>query len=194
MVHNLRAKRCLAGLLLVGLVGCSSGLPEQPVESDWQLDAEAGERPDADVDGDDGESTGDLTLELGGHGPSMADFEPYEEGAADFELIRGFQGGFHLEPVLYLEGVGREDFTAEIDYQVRRRSDGEMMNRQTTFEIGPRQWSAHEEGYLHFSNPVIFTSRRPDEIIGTPVELVVSVDLQGGGSVTVSDRGTVVDP
>jgi hypothetical protein len=185
----------LLSCLLAGAVGCSAGGVSSDVgpDSDWRLDTDRQEPGDADATDGDGEEAGDLTLDLGEHGPSGAGFEPYTDGAGEFELVRGFQGGFHLEPVLYLVGVEQSEFTAEIDYEIRRRSDGDLLNRETTFEIGPRQWSDHEEGYLHFSNPVIFTAGQPDAVIGTPVELVVTLDVQGGGSVHVSHVGTVVD-
>lgn len=162
----------LFGLLLaLGLGGCGYGVPD---------------------DGN-GEGDGGVELTLGRSADGGSGFEAYSTASAEIDLVHGFQGGYHVEPTLYLTGVGDSAPDTRIDYVVERAGDGEQISRDTSYEIVPGGWTSYQNGYLHRSNPVIFDIQEPEEVVGDPVELTVTVDVTDGEEVTESVEGTIVD-
>lgn len=137
---------------------------------------------------------GDLTLEAGRLVGDADSFEAYaDDGSAVIELVMGFQGGYHIEPALRLQGVETSGLETEIEYVVTRTSNGNRLNRPSEFRIGRRGWEERETGYIHRSNPVIFDIQRPSDIVGDEVELQLRVDVDSGGRGTTRVVGTIVD-
>lgn len=142
---------------------------------------------------DDGGDGGGDRLQLGRTMEGGSSFEAYATATAEIELVHGFQGGYHVEPALYVTGVGESAPDTSIDYLVERAGSGEQLSRDTSYDIGPRGWTEYEDGYLHRSNPVIFDIEQPDEVVGDPVTLEVTVDIVDGAELTRTVEGTIVD-
>ena len=186
----------LAAVLLgiaVASAGCDPG--GTPVEGDadangWELDGGGEVADDAEPDA---RGASEFSLQLGRPADQGMGFEPYASSDPELEIVRGFQGGFHLEPSLYITELDRRDFTAVIDYQVVRLSDGESLIRPTEYTIDQAGWISWADGYVHHSNPVIFTASQPSEVTGTEVRLQVTVRLEGGGRTRASLEATLVN-
>jgi len=177
-----------AGLMLVVGVGCfpPDGTPETGPDTH--------STPDADgVDGSGEVSDGDLTLTMGRSSDDRESYDPYPDEGAEIRLIHGFQGGYHVEPALHVAGIEAREFSTTIRYSVERIEDGEKLNRRNTYNIGQYGWMDHQGGHLHHSNPVVFETRMPDQLLGDAVRMTVTVDIDDGGRVSDTQTGTLVD-
>ena len=141
----------------------------------------------------DGTESDELVLDLGRRTMGGNGFEPYDDSNADVEIVHGFQGGYHIEPTLYLTGVDEEMFTADIHYEVVRDSDGEMLNSRKDYVVDHYGWMSYQDGFLHHSNPVIFAISGPSDVKGDGVEISITVDVRQGGAVSVTQDATIVD-
>lgn len=148
---------------------------------------------DTGVSDDGDEAGGDLTLKMGESIDGGDSYAPYPGEDAEIRLIHGFQGGYHVEPSLYVTGIDTTEFSTTIEYRVVRTSDGEQLNRRETYEIDHYGWLDRRDGYLHHSNPVIFKTNDPDEVLGDDIRMEVTVDLENGGNVSGTQKGTLVD-
>ena len=195
--------RCLPRLLTlaaaVALVASACSPPPDPpsdtVDDGWSVDTHGGSDT-AEEPGDGGEDGGppaDLALDLGSFADEGNAYDPYPEEGAEIRLVHGFQGGYHVEPSMYLSGISQSGFEATITYEVERVSDGEKLNRRDTYIVGQYGWTSYKEGFLHHSNPVVFKTRTPDEVLGDEIQLRVTVDLENGGKASDTQTGTLID-
>lgn len=182
-----------AALVAAAVWGCSDGEGDQPGSDteDWSTSTDVS--GDADTTESNPEPTDGLSLALGRPADGGEGFEAYAEEDAEIELVHGFQGGYHIEPVLYLSGIEREGFEADVEYVVEERESGQQVNRTSEFQIGRFGLNEYEGGYLYHSPPVVFEVESPSEITGAEIRLEVSLDVVGGSSTTTTRIATIVD-
>lgn len=183
----------LVMVLLVGSVGCPvDSDPDNPPRPDAGPPTvrDGGEEsgPDADRACREG---GDLVL--GQSSSDRASFTPYSEENAEVRLVHGFQGGYHLEPAVYVPDGPDGEFEAEVYYDVWRLEDDERLNRRRRYLVTHHGWMEYEGGLLHHSNPVILAVSSPEALVGDRVCLQVRVDIEGGPEVSGTRIATVVE-
>jgi hypothetical protein len=144
--------------------------------------------PDADRECREGGALG-----LGQSSASRASYTPYSDEGAEVRLVHGFQGGYHLEPAVYVPDGPDGEFESEVYYDVWRLSDGERLNRRRRYLVTHHGWLDYEGGLLHHSNPVILAVSSPEALVGDRVCLEVRVDIEGGREVSGTRIATVVD-
>lgn len=193
-------------LLVLGVVvllatGASCGPKPNPGDDagdggDWTLDG--GDSTDGGEAGADGGGDGDLSMTLGRLNTEERSFEKYPVGEARVEVVSGFQGGFHVEPSILLQGVEADPFEAELEYEVRDRDSGEVMTRPTLYNIESRWgWLEYKkgDGVVHHSNPVIFDGiAGPEDVEGEKVILWVRAKImETGAEVEVEKEAEIIN-
>lgn len=146
------------------------------------------EKPDGGVpDGGPGE----LTAQLGTF--EGANFRPLEE-TGELEIISGFQGGWHVEPLLLIDGVGsKEILSGTLLFVVERESSSEEVGAAPEQEVEPVFWDNYQDdSYLFLTQPV-FLNFPPDQLVGERVVLEMTLSLTNGEELTVSQQTTLKD-
>lgn len=191
---NVRSLASLVVVLLVGAAGCPvDSKPEDPPLPDTRVpDGRDGgdEMPGPDADRECREG-GDLVI--GQTSADRASFTPYSEADAEVRLVHGFQGGYHVEPAVYVPDGPDGEFESDVYYDVWQLADGERLNRRRRYLVTHHGWLDYEGGLLHHSNPVILAVSSPEALVGDRVCLEVRVDIAGGPEVSGTRIATVVD-
>ena len=148
-----------------------------------------GENPDAGSDA--GDASESLEVELGRR-IDPAEHDPLPDSGAVFEIISGFQGGYHIEPTLRMKDPGPDEFITLIDYELIDPETGE----EVTME--PSRYRGNEAGwtrvppdsYVRTYQQFILDTFDPEELVGRSFELRVRVEVEDGGG-TGSDSAMI---
>lgn len=120
---------------------------------------------------------------------SAATYQPLAEGDP-IEIISGFQGGWHIEPVLHVEGVDSSELSGSLSMSVET-TDGVLLASSGEQELEPGFFDQNETGWSYFSFPVIFDVE-PFGYEGQEV-VVIAVGDVAGESFDVEQRVTLVN-
>ncbi len=177
-----------------GLIGCPPEIePEDDGGDGWtdeQADAGPPSCPDLPSEADASSGSG---LVMGQSSDDLESFTPYAEREAEVKLIQGFQGGYHVEPALFLPDPPGGEFQADVHYEVRRTGSDEQLNQISQYPADHHAWMDYCDGLLHHSSRVILSIDSPGALIGDEISLEVRVDIDGEGEVSASKTATVVD-
>lgn len=163
-------------ILAAGLVltGCPENLPDPDAGSDAGADAD----PPA------------LTVELGTR--QETSFVSFDADQPALEVVSGFQGGYHIEPALRVEGVEADDFISVVSYRVSDAETGELLtSNPTKYRVNQGAWSFQPEvGHVRLWEQVVLRNLiNPDDAAGRVVDIEVEVRVERGlgyGSESVS--------
>lgn len=168
----------LATLFVLAAAVLVAGCPDDPPESDAGIDGGTDADPPA------------LLIELGERDDSS--FVAFTDEQPTLEVVSGFQGGYHIEPALRMDGVEAGEFISVVSYRVTDVETGEVLTSDpTSYRINQRAWNHQPDvGYVRVWEQVILSNViDPDDAAGRVVELEVDVEVEGGlgyGSDSVS--------
>ena len=151
-------------------------------------EADAADASDVAVDqgdaGDLGDSGGDggpaaqETLDVGDF--DGATFTSWvDQTDPHVEIISGFQGGFHTQPVALLSGdYARDALVGTISFEYVDETTGGVITMPSSFQFDGTWWQVHGGGAFRFQPPPVrFDVDDPSEIAGDQATLTVSVDF-----------------
>lgn len=145
---------------------------------------------------DAGADSGDVVedafeLELGKS--NQGEFEAFS-GQPELEVVSGFQGGFHLEPAIRMDGLGRDEYFAIVTYSVVDTDTGQALHRSpSTYRVNESAFEREGSAWIRSYDRVILEVNTASDAAGREVELNVSVEIEGYGRASTFVTASLVD-
>jgi hypothetical protein len=114
------------------------------------------------------------------------------DAVGEIEIISGIQGGWHVEPYLYVSGVTERELfgTATLWVEVEEMRIAESGIQ----EFEPIFFQRVDDDFALFSQPVIFQgSNTPENLTGLEVIMHADIVFDDGRSVSLTSTVTLID-
>jgi hypothetical protein len=122
-------------------------------------------------------------------GTGTTSFVEIPEDDAELELVRGSQGGFHVDVTARIYDAEPEGLT--ITYAASL--DGTIVSYPTSVELDRSRVVAEDDHYLRAGDFLQLEIAGPPEVVGRELEISVHVGATSGASAEDSRRATIVD-
>ncbi len=130
---------------------------------------------------DAGTDGGEPTLEVTLGKRAGERFEAFDSAEPAFEIISGFQGGFHIEPAIQLEPPDASTFITVVRYSVTDVDTGEVLSMEPSgYRIDSSGWRSQDGALVPRFERVVLDVVDPGEAAGRQVRIDVEVDVEGG--------------